>query len=231
VEIEMRKTFPLLLLLILLPTTAVFAQNDDDWRSRRAERDRDARDTPSMNAFELTPFAGYRWGGTIFADQSFLFNEDVDVAANPNFGISLGIPLGDSGMKLELMANRQMSELETDSGLFEPNNEVADIDITYLHAGLQIPFARSRNVTPYAIVSAGLANLDPQINGVSDENRFSASAGVGVKLPMSQILSIKIEGRGYYTSLQDENDCTFCDYYYNRDFYQGEVNLGLVFSF
>lgn len=227
----MRKTIPLLLLLILLPTT-VFAQNDDDWRRRRAERDRDARDTPRSNAFELTPFAGYRWGGTIFADQSLIFDEDVDVAANPNFGISFGIPLGYSGMKLELMANRQMSELEADGGLFGPEDEIADIDVTYLHAGVQIPFARSRNAVPYVVASAGIANLDPQVSGVSDENKFSASAGVGVKLPMSEHLSIKVEGRGYYTSLEDEDDeCTFCDYYYNRDFYQGEVNLGLVFSF
>lgn len=220
-----------LLLLILIPTS-LFAQ-DDDWRNRRAERDRYARDTPRENAFELTPFVGYRWGGTIFADQTFLFGEDVQVASNPNFGVSFAMPLGDTGMKLELMANRQASELETESGLFEPNDEIADIDVTYLHAGLQFPFARSRNATPYFVVSAGLANLDPQISGVSAENRFSASAGVGVKIPMSQALSIKLEGRGYYTALEEDsnNDCTFCNYRYNQDFYQGEVNLGLMFSF
>jgi opacity protein-like surface antigen len=225
----MRK-FTFLLLLILIPTS-LFAQ-DDDWRRRRAERDRYARDTPRESAFELTPFVGYRWGGTIFADQTFIFGEDVQVASNPNFGVSFAMPLGDTGMKLELMANRQASELETESGLFEPNDEIADIDVTYLHAGLQFPFARSRNATPYFVVSAGLANLDPQISGVAAENKFSASAGVGVKIPMSRALSVKIEGRGYYTSLEDSNDdCTFCDYRYNQDFYQGEVNLGLVFSF
>jgi hypothetical protein len=223
----MRKYLSLLLLLIVVPTT-LFAQDDEDWRRRRAERD---RDTPRDNAFELTPFVGYRWGGTLYADQTFFFNQDVDVAANPNFGVSFALPLGDSGMKLELMANRQESELETDSGLFEPNNEVADIDVTYLHAGLQFPFARSRNATPYVIVSAGLATLDPHGSGLSSENRFSASAGVGVKFPMSQVLSIKIEGRGYYTALEDNSDCSFCDYFVNQDFYQGEVNLGLAFSF
>jgi hypothetical protein len=224
----MRK-FTFLLLLILIPTS-LFAQDDDDWRHRRAERD---RDTPRDSSFELTPFVGYRWGGTIFADQTFIFGEDVQVASNPNFGVTFAMPLGDTGMKLELMANRQASELETESGLFEPNREIADIDVTYLHAGLQIPFAQSRNATPYFVVSAGLANLDPQINGVAAENRFSASAGVGVKIPMSRALSIKIEGRGYYTALEDNNnnDCTFCDYRYNQEFYQGEANLGLVFSF
>ncbi len=216
-----------LLFLLLLPTT-VFAQRDRDrdWRDRRAYRD-----TPSADAFELTPTIGYRWGGTIFADQAFVFGEDVEVAPSASLGLSFGIPLGDSGMKLELMANRQSSELETESGLFEPEDRVADIDVTYLHAGLQIPFARSRNIVPYAVVSAGIANLDPDLVGVTSESRFSASAGVGVKVPMSRALAIRIEGRGYYVTLEDEDDCRICDYSYNQDFYQGEVNFGLVFSF
>lgn len=222
----MRKS--LLVILLLSLTTSLFAQDrgDEDWRHRRSYSD-----APRENAFELTPFIGYRWGGTIFADQTFLFGEDVDVAPSANYGVNFALPLGDSGMKLELMANRQSSDLETGGGLFEPDNEVAEIDVTYLHAGLQIPFARSRNATPYFIVSGGLANLDPQISGVSAENRFSASAGLGVKVPMSDVLSIRLEGRGYYTSLGDSNDCTICDYFYNEDFYQGEVNLGLNFSF
>jgi hypothetical protein len=218
----------LLLLLTALPT---FAQDDDDnWRRRRPSYD-DRRYSPRDSAFELTPFIGYRWGGTIFADQTFIFGQDVDVAPSANFGVNFAIPLGDSGMKLELMANRQSSELETGAGLFEPDDEVADIDITYLHGGLQIPFARSRNATPYAIVSAGLANLDPQILGVDAEQRFSASAGIGVKVPMSSALSFRFEGRGYYTALEEEDECSLCDYFYNEDFYQGEVNAGLVFSF
>ena len=220
----MRK-FAFLLLLIVIPTT-LFAQ-DDDWRRRRGERDRYV----PRERFELTPFIGYRWGGTIFADQSFLFNDDVQVASSANFGATFALPLGDTGLKLELMANRQSSELETESGLFEPENDVADIDVTYLHAGLQFPFARSRNATPYVVVSGGIANLDPQVSGVSAENRFSASAGLGVKIPVSDVMSVKLEGRGYYTSLEEDNDCSFCDYFYNQDFYQGEVNFGLMFSF
>lgn len=222
----MRKAAVLLLLLTVTTTALAQSRDDDDWRRRRA------RDYgPRQNAFELTPFLGYRWGGTIFADQTFLFGEDVNVAPSANFGVNFALPLGDSGLKLELMANRQASELETESGLFEPNNEVADIDVTYLHAGLQIPFARSRNATPYVIVSGGLANLDPHVGGISSENRFSASAGLGVKVPVSDILSIRLEGRGYYTALEEDDECTICDYFYNEDFYQGEVNLGLAFSF
>ena len=222
----MRKA--VLILLLVLPTTLFAQDDDDDWRRRGR---RDYRDTPRDSSFELTPFIGYRWGGTIFANQTFIFGEDVDVQPSANLGVSFGIPLGDTGMKLELMANRQSSELETGGGLFEPEDEVADIDITYLHGGLQFPFARSRNATPYVVVSAGIANLDPKLTGVDAEQRFSASAGIGVKVPMSRALSFRFEGRGYYTSLEEEDECTICDYFYNEDFYQGEVNAGLVFSF
>ncbi|HEX8253791.1 MAG TPA: outer membrane beta-barrel protein [Thermoanaerobaculia bacterium] len=224
----MRKS--LLVLLLLSLSTAAFAQDhddDEDWRRRRGGYD----DAPRRGAFELTPFVGYRWGGTIFADQTFIFGEDVNVAPSANLGVNFALPLGDTGLKLELMANRQSSELETEGGLFEPENEVADIDLTYLHAGLQIPFAQSRNASPYFIVSGGLAMFDPQVSGVSSENRFSASAGLGVKIPMSEMLSVRLEGRGYYAALEEDDDCTFCDYFYNEDFFQGEVNLGLTFSF
>ncbi len=221
----MRK-LAMLLVLFMIPTT-LFAQSDrdDGWRDKRY------RDTPAIDAFEITPFAGYRWGGTIFDDQTFLFGQDVDVANSPAAGIIVGIPLGSTGMKLELMANRQKSELESGRGLFAPDAAIADIDVTYLHAGVQFPFARSRNATPYFVVSAGLANLDPQVNGVSDENRFSASAGIGVKVPMSRSLSLRFEGRGYYTAIEEDDNCYYCDYYYKKEFSQSEVNLGLVFSF
>jgi opacity protein-like surface antigen len=222
----MRKLLPLLLLLTLAAPAALAQDgDDDDWRRARY------RDTPSPDAFELTPFAGYRWGGTIFATQSFVFDQDVEVESSPSFGVGLGIPLGDSGLKLELLANRQSSELVVDRGIFEPEGEVADIDVTYLHAGVQIPFARSRNAVPYVVVSGGIANLDPQLSGIRAENRFSASAGVGIKLPMSEFLSLRLEGRGYYTALEEETDCTVCDYFYDENFYQGEVTLGLTFSF
>lgn len=226
----MRKVLPLFFLLILIVPTTLFAQDrgDDGWRDRRDAR---YRNSPDPDAFELTPFVGYRWGGTIFARDTFIFDEDVEVEPSASYGLNLGIPLGDSGLKLELMANRQSSELSVERSIFEPTGEVADVDITYLHAGLQIPFARSRNVTPYAVVSAGLANIDPQLFGAQAENRFSASAGVGVKLPMSQVLSLRLEGRGYYTALEEDRDCTVCDYFYDRNFYQGEVNVGLTFSF
>jgi len=219
-----RKLF--LAVLLLLFATSAFAQSDS-WRDRRYPR-RPQR----QNLFELTPFGGYRYGGTLFADTSSLFNRDVDVASSVDFGASLGIPLGDS-LKLELMANRQDTHLETGGELFSPNNNLADFDITYYQAGLQMPFTTSSGIEPFVVISAGLANLAPKIEGVRDENRFAASAGVGVKVPINPNLGIRVEARGYFTSLgnDDRRNCNRCSYNYDHDLYQGETSLGVVFRF
>lgn len=212
--------------LLLSFAASAFAQ-DDGWRDRRYRRP-----PQRQNLFELTPFGGYRYGGTIFADRSSLFNRDVDVASSADFGASLGIPLGDQ-LKLELMVNRQNTHLESGGELFAPDNRLADFDITYYQAGLQLPFRLSSGTEPFIVLSAGMANLDPKIEGVTAENRFAASAGVGVKIPVGQNVGIRVEARGYFTSLgnDDRRNCSRCNYNYDHDLYQGETSLGVVFKF
>ena len=92
------------LLLLLLPSS-VFAQNidrgrDENWRDRRF-----TYSTPSYNLFELTPFGGYRWGGTLYADRSGLLGFDSELASAGNAGLTFGIPIGGTAMKFELMTN------------------------------------------------------------------------------------------------------------------------------
>lgn len=222
----MRKFAVLVILLLTIAPSLLAQGRDDDWRRRRAYDD-----APNPDAVELTVFGGFRWGGTVFASDAFLFNDELQVEASPSFGADLAIPIGNSGMKLTLMGSHQSSQLEQGGGLFDPDADIADFDVTYFHAGLQFPFARSRNIVPYAVVGAGVANLDPQIPGLSDETRFSLSGGIGVKVPLSRALSLRLEGRGYYTALEDETDCAICDYFVDENFYQGEVTGGLSISF
>jgi hypothetical protein len=217
-----------LLLILLVVPTAVFAQ---DWRDG-GPRDRDNRRYRTDNRFEITPFGGYRWGGTLFADTTGLFDRDVDAKSSGDFGLSLGIPIGYSNMKVELMVNHQATTLTTGSAIFQPNNQLADFDVTYYHAGLMVPFSESRNATPFLIFSAGVGNLDPKVSGATSSNRFSASAGVGVKVPVTNNFGLRIETRGYFTSLggDDSNGCRRCTNN-GHDFYQGDVNVGFVISF
>ncbi len=219
----------LIAVLVLVAAPSLFAQT---WRD--GGRDRYYRHYQD-NRFELTPFVGYTSGGTIFTDNTNLFNQDVQAASSANFGVNFGIPIGYTNMKLELMVNRQNTDLTTGGGgLFEPDNRVANFHVTYYHGGLLIPFNESRNATPFVVVSAGVGNLQPDISGVSSSNRFSASAGVGVKVPVSPNFGIRLEGRGFFTSLGGGNNlsnCRHCTDTGGHDFYQGQVNLGFVVSF
>ncbi|MGZ8867476.1 MAG: hypothetical protein ACXW2P_03960 [Thermoanaerobaculia bacterium] len=218
-------------LLLLLPSS-VFAQNidrgrDENWRDRRF-----AYSTPSWNLFELTPFGGYRWGGTLYADSTDLFGFDTKVAGAGNVGLNFGIPIGGSPMKFELMVNQQQSHLTGRGGLFESEIPIADFDVTYYHGGLQIPIGDPEaGAVPFLVFSAGITNLRPDIAGVSAENRFSASAGLGVKIPFNRNVGLRIEGRGYFTSLDGDDECYRCDDSYGDTLTQGETNIGLVISF
>lgn len=220
----MKKLFVLVLLILAVPT-ALLAQGD--WRGRRGRDSYRHGD----NAFELEPFVGYRWGGTLYADQTG-FAEDVKSESSANFGGNFAIPIGWEGFKLELMVNHQGTHLTAGSGLFSPSDRIANFDVNYYHAGLIIPFAQSRSATPYVVVSAGIANLNPDIPGTTSENRFSASGGIGVKVPLNPNVGLRLEARGYYTALPNDNGCSRCYYDYRyRDFSQGETNLGVYFRF
>ena len=58
-------------------------------------------------------------------------------------------------------------------------------------------------------VGLGLTRLLPEPAGFSDETRFSASIGAGVKLWLGRHVGIRLEGRGFFTVLDAESR-TFC---------------------
>src|SRR5207244_13075122 len=98
---------------------------------RRSYRNRPYAD----NFFELSPFVGYRYGGTIYADQTALFNQDVAVNSAANFGVNFAIPVS-NGWKVELMVDRQTTQFSgRGSGLFTPNNSLGHSDIPYFQCG------------------------------------------------------------------------------------------------
>jgi opacity protein-like surface antigen len=217
----------LLLVAVLLIPASLLAQ-DEPWRNRPNRYGRATAD----NFFELMPFVGYRYGGTIFADQTNLFRQDVKVESSGNFGANFAIPLV-NGMKVELLVDRQNTHFTSGAGgLFAPTDRLGGFDITYFQGGLVVPFAVSRNATPYFVVGAGVANLDPRVRGASSDTRFAANAGIGVKVPISRNLGIRLEERGYFTALSNNGDnCRACYYTYNHDLYQGETNVGVFFRF
>ena len=126
-------------MLLLIVPASLFAQ---PWRDRGP---RDRYRYFADNTFEITLFAGYTWGGTVYSGQTSLFNQDADVASSANFGMNLGIPIQPNGMKVELMVDHQSTDFTNGNGggLFDPSHRLGNFDITYYHAGILVPFNQS----------------------------------------------------------------------------------------
>jgi hypothetical protein len=226
----MRKLVFILALLII--PASLFAQ-DEGWRDRGSRgRDRDRYEHRyGDNSFELTPFVGYTWGGTLSSGQS-IFAEDADVASSANVGASFSFPVAPNGMKIELMVDHQSTNLTTGSAsLFDRGINIGDLDVTYYQAGLLVPLGDSRSgVLPFFVASGGLATLDPRGNGTA-ATRFAATVGGGVKVPINRTVGLRAEARAMYTSLPSDETCNICNFGGNRDLWQGQANFGVYFKF
>ena len=216
----------LLLLVLILVTPGVLAQ-DGSWRDRGAGRD-SGRNSWYDNSVELTPFVGYTWGGSL--NQSTGLSQNADVESSANFGLNLGIPVG-NWVKLDLLVDRQNTNLTSGGAIFGHNTNIGDFDVTYYQAGVEVPFSFSRSAIPYMLFSAGVANLDPKIAGTASANRFSGSIGFGVKVPLSRNAGLRFEGRGFFTDT-GRGSCHGCYYYGdNNELSQGQANVGVYFRF
>lgn len=176
---------------------------------------------------ELTPFGGYRWGGTIRAADTNLFTHDVDVKGSSAYGLFLDVPLY-SNLQVELMADRQESRLTQGDVLFGGTTDVADINVTYYHVGLLWQFDSSPNVKPYFAIGAGVTELDLKVPGTQSETRGSGSVAGGVKVMFNRNFGMRLEGRGYWTDTSSSDN-----HYWGRyhDLNQGEAKFGFIFAF
>ena len=174
-----RLVVPLLALLVLLPTHA-----RADWGA------------------ELTPFAGFRFGGS-FEDNTTGFDLDVDEGGS--FGLILDV-LATPETEYELFYSFQKTTLQGE-GLFA-GEPLFDLDIHYLHIGGTYLFPGER-VRPFIGAGLGLTYFSPDGPGLDSEINFSLSLGGGVKIPISKRVGLRFEGRGFLTILPDNTDI-FC---------------------
>lgn len=175
--------------------------------------------------FELTPTIGYRLEGDFDVEDVEVFDNGLKVKEGEFYGLVFDLPLG-RHLQLELLANRQQSELIADAGLFGNDFVLADIDVTYYHVGVLWQFLAGQ-VRPYVVGSAGLARLDVALPGIDSEDRPSLSLGGGVKVFAGEHVGFRIESRGYYVALDDNDDDRWED---ENSLTQGELSVGLILA-
>jgi len=177
---------------------------------------------------ELTPYVSYRFGGEV-RDEDFHRDrhDSTDIEESEAYGVTLDVPIA-GGFSLELLVSRQQTEAQFDEGLFEPSLDLGDIDVTYGHVGVLYQW-RLGQVNPFVVGSIGGTLFDPSFPGADEETRVSIGLGGGVKLFLSEHVGVRLEGRGFWTDVENNDD----RYRYGDEgstLYQGEASAGLIFA-
>ena len=183
--------------------------------------------------FELTPFIGYRVGGS-FEDSDT--GESVDLDENASYGLIFNI-MEKANTQYEFGWSHQDTSVNlTDTG---GNPARLDLDIdtfqlggTYLWEG---DFAR-----PYLVATIGAAHYRSHAEVSESDTYFAFTIGGGWKLWPKRRFGLRLEGR-YYGTLVDSNSKIFCSSSPNNSgcliqtngklLSQWEVTAGGVFRF
>jgi opacity protein-like surface antigen len=197
---------------------------------------------------EISPFAGYLFGGRFQRGTLAIFDADVDVDNHETYGARLGWNLT-SKLELEAQVSRTETAFVTPGSrvLFgNSGRRLGDLTIDYLLGYGTFNFGRGRAV-PYVTLGMGAARLDadvckdivtipekPCVNPDRD-TRFTASVGTGVKIFATPHFGFRLDGRYYGTLLRGDRgsscDHSRCDRNRNDWLSNGDVTGGLLFAF
>lgn len=149
--------------------------------------------------FSISPFAGYRVGGDFrLSDTGQLISLD-DRAA---FALAVDAR-ADEGSEYEFFYSRQSTALRGNG--FSP----VDTVVEYLHIGGTLALADEGPIKPYFGGGLGVTRLSPGLAPGSIDTRFSVSLALGLRAPLTQHFSLRLEARGYITPLNTDT-ALFC---------------------
>jgi opacity protein-like surface antigen len=151
-------------------------------------------------AFEATPFIGYRTGGKLEVAGT---GESIRLEDQRSFALALNLRI-DIGSQYELFYGRQSTRLE-------PNAVVGPVDvkIDYLHIGGTLVVNDEQRLKPYIVGGVGATRFRPQPAEARDSTKFSLSIGGGLRIPISERFSVRLEARGFLTFVNTDSSF-FC---------------------
>lgn len=179
--------------------------------------------------FEITPFAGYRFGGDFF---ELISGRQLDLDGAPAFGVAVDVPTS-RGSQFEAFVTHQQAHVPVPT---YPGGETRrwPMAVDHYQAGGLHEFDPGR-VRPFLTGSVGLTRY-----GTTGDNeiRFGFAAGGGVKLiPADGHIALRLETRLFGTFV-DANGQAFacgpgtCLIAFNADvLWQMEFTAGLVIRF
>jgi opacity protein-like surface antigen len=182
--------------------------------------------------FEITPFAGYTWGGE-FANTDG--SGKLTVKENSSYGVMLDFKQTDES-QIELYFSRQATQLESKtSGVYTGTSPLFDLNIDYYHIGGTALMGEGK-VKPFLVGTIGATRMAPTGSGLDAVTKFSLSLGGGAKIYFTDRIGLRLEGRWFGTFF-DGSGQAFCSSGQCLIKVQGDVfsqfvaNAGIIFAF
>ena len=182
----------------------------------------------AAQALELTPFAGYRFGGGFF---ELVTGQPVDLDGAMSLGVSVAVPLS-NGVQVEGLFTHQHAHVLVPVGPFRPATRWR-ISVDHWQGGGLQEFGRWR-VRPFLTGSVGLTRFAAADDS---EIRFTVGAGGGVKVFPSPHLGVRLDGRVFATFVDADARVAACSprgcfVSFDADvLWQADFTAGVVFRF
>jgi opacity protein-like surface antigen len=158
-----------------------------------------AQEKREYNNWEFTPFVGYMAGGA-FEDPTDDSDRDLDAATS--YGLFVDAAT-DWWRHYEMLYARQSTKVD--------GFDKFDMDVEYLQFGgtVAYPDAEATHVIPYIGMTIGAARFSPDQAGLDDETKFALTLGGGVRVPLTDRFSVRLDLRAFATVLDSDSDI-FC---------------------
>ncbi|MDJ0917436.1 MAG: outer membrane beta-barrel protein [Woeseiaceae bacterium] len=152
--------------------------------------------------YEVTPYAGYRVGGS-FADEAS--ETEFDLQESNAFGLIINGRV-DANTQWEFLLGRQSTSVDTEG--LSVGDPILDLDVDYFQLGGTYLFDGD-DVRPFVALTLGATRFRPDLSGFGSETFFSASLGGGWQFNATKRLGVRLEARAFTTFL-DSNSQLFC---------------------
>ncbi len=193
----------------------------------------------AQREFEITPFGGSRFGGSI--GESTAINptvsyDDIRIKSSVDYGILADYTLFPS-LQGEFMWNRQPTELGGHDALANTTTNLTSANLDEFEWGVLYSFrSPEARIRPFVVGGLGFTHFSAgQLLGFY--NRFSYNLGGGMKYFFTDHIGLRLEAR-WSPSHTTTGLATYCDPFYGcyqataaNTAQQGQANLGIIFRF
>jgi opacity protein-like surface antigen len=149
--------------------------------------------------FEVSPFIGYRVGGSFWLIGA---GQHVELDDHGSFALAFDAR-ADQSTQYELFYGRQSTVLR--GAALVP----VSIKVEYLHIGGTVALDEAQRAKPYLAGGLGITRFNPDPALGHEDTRFSVSLALGLRVPVSRHFSLRLEGRGLLTPVNTDS-ALFC---------------------